>query len=291
MLSVLGVPEAYSKTRLKTARHAHAGKPKGKKAGSRKKGSPHRQAKSGNKGGARHARAGSARSARHAGRAAKVTCRVRPGDTLYSLARRYGLKDKDLIRANHIRRNRIKTGQVLLIPVSGRVAHSPEGDEPERTASDTPGAEPADMTWAAEVNGCEDLVSLAERFKGTPYRFGGNGAGGFDCSGFSRKVFGSAGIELPRTAREQFQTGSPVDKDDLRRGDLVFFQTYARFASHVGIYMGDGKFIHASSHGNGIEVSTLDEPYYLRRYLGARRIEKDTAETAEAPDSVQESGT
>ena len=92
-------------------------------------------------------------------------------------------------------------------------------------------------------------------------------------------MFREQNVKLPRTAREQFLVGSEVVRGDLKKGDLVFFQTYARFPSHVGIYLGNRKMIHASSRDRRVVISTLDTPYYLSRYLGARRVGKDMPES------------
>jgi cell wall-associated NlpC family hydrolase len=123
----------------------------------------------------------------------------------------------------------------------------------------------------AQGDGSPVLESAAE-FLGRPYRFGSEGLA-FDCSGFVRAVFAKIGVELPRSAREQFSEGERVDRDDLEPGDLVFFRTYRRTASHVGIYVGDDKFVHAASRGGQVQVDSLDQAYYARRYLGARRVE------------------
>jgi len=107
---------------------------------------------------------------------------------------------------------------------------------------------------------------------GTPYSGAGSDSGGIDCSGFTAKVYrDAAGKEIPRSCREQFETGEPVDPGKLRFGDLVFFNIDGHQLSHVGIYVGDGLFAHASV-SLGITVSVLDSEYYRRCYAGARRI-------------------
>jgi peptidoglycan endopeptidase LytE len=85
-------------------------------------------------------------------------------------------------------------------------------------------------------------------------------------------VFGFLDLQLPRTAREQFQVGEAVDRGQLSIGDLVFFSTYARYPSHVGIYLGDNRFIHASAGSREVRISSMDLPYYVKRYLGAKRL-------------------
>jgi len=94
----------------------------------------------------------------------------------------------------------------------------------------------------------------------------------FDCSGLTYFTYGTMGVEIPRIANEQFKTGTPIAKSDLQKGDLVFFgNRYTRKATHVGIYLGNGKFQHASTTKRRVIVSSLDKPYYKSHYLGARR--------------------
>jgi cell wall-associated NlpC family hydrolase len=105
-----------------------------------------------------------------------------------------------------------------------------------------------------------------------PYRFGGTTLWGLDCSGFVQKAFAFLNLDLPRSAREQFREGAKVAKADLSPGDLVFFRTYAKYPSHVGIYLGDNRFVHASSRERKVTVDSLDTPYYVKRYVGAKRL-------------------
>lgn len=118
----------------------------------------------------------------------------------------------------------------------------------------------------------DQIGETAAEFLGIPYRFGGEGATGIDCSSFVQQVFQEHEIDLPRTAREQIKMGSEVAKGDLQKGDLVFFQTYAAYPSHVGIYLGDGKMIHASSGKGEVTVSDMESDYYRSRFLGAKRV-------------------
>lgn len=112
----------------------------------------------------------------------------------------------------------------------------------------------------------------AERFVGIPYRWGGdNVVAGMDCSGFVRAVFNLCGVNIPRTSAEQFKTGDPVLKDELRDGDLVFFGSSAERINHVGIYVGNGRFVHAPRRGDEIKVSTIAEKYFSERFVGAKR--------------------
>ncbi len=116
-----------------------------------------------------------------------------------------------------------------------------------------------------------EIVRSARSFIGVPYLWGGNTQGGLDCSGFSLAVYRLNGLSLPRSSREQFETGFPVDRKDLRQGDLVFFNTAKKgTVSHVGVYIGDGQFIHAPGRGKTICTSSL-KGFYLRTYAGGRK--------------------
>jgi len=116
------------------------------------------------------------------------------------------------------------------------------------------------------------LLRVAQRMLAVPYRFGGTTLWGLDCSGFVQKAFAFLDLGLPRTAREQFREGAKVAKADLSPGDLVFFRTYAKYPSHVGIYLGDNRFVHASARDRKVTIESLDTPYYVKRYIGAKRL-------------------
>ncbi|HTG80308.1 MAG TPA: NlpC/P60 family protein [Geobacteraceae bacterium] len=112
----------------------------------------------------------------------------------------------------------------------------------------------------------------AERFVGIPYRWGGDTVvEGMDCSGFVRAVYNLCGVNIPRTSREQFRVGESVGKDDLMDGDLVFFGASADQINHVGIYVGGGRFVHAPKRGDDIKISALDEAYFAKKFIGAKR--------------------
>jgi cell wall-associated NlpC family hydrolase len=119
------------------------------------------------------------------------------------------------------------------------------------------------------------LVRTALNYRGLPYRWGGTSPrSGFDCSGLVQTVYAKWGIYLPRCAHEQVAKGIPIPKDKLQAGDLVFFKnTYKRGLSHVGIYVGEGWFIHAASRRTGVIISRLDAPYHLHHWYGARRLD------------------
>lgn len=119
------------------------------------------------------------------------------------------------------------------------------------------------------------LIATGKQFMGVPYVWGGESPAGFDCSGFTQYVMKQNGITIPRTAAEQFNTGTPVEKSNLAVGDLVFFTTYKPGASHVGFYMGNDQFLHASSANSQVTISSLSEAYYTEKYIGARRYIKN----------------
>lgn len=115
------------------------------------------------------------------------------------------------------------------------------------------------------------IANTAKQYIGVPTLWGGTTSNGFDCSGFTMYVFAKNGIDLPRTADLQYDFGLPISKNQLRPGDLVFFETYGVGASHVGIYIGNGEFLHASSSKGVITVARLDNSYFVERYVGSRR--------------------
>lgn len=116
------------------------------------------------------------------------------------------------------------------------------------------------------------LTSIAMQYIGTPYVFGGNSLYyGIDCSAYTQQIYAQIGINLPRTADVQYEVGTPISRSELLPGDEVFFTTYTYGASHCGIYLGDGNFIHASS-SRGVTISSLNDHYYSTHYIGARRM-------------------
>ena len=119
----------------------------------------------------------------------------------------------------------------------------------------------------------EQIIEQAVSLKGTPYVWAGTTREGFDCSGFIYRMMLNGGYEMPRMADEQFYATQRVQRRDLRRGDLVFFTTYMPGPSHVGIFLGEGKFIHASSAGGGVIVSQMRDGYYSKAFIGGGRPE------------------
>jgi cell wall-associated NlpC family hydrolase len=114
------------------------------------------------------------------------------------------------------------------------------------------------------------IISTATRYIGTPYRWAGTTPRGFDCSGFVMTVFGMNGLSIRRMADEQYYGGQKLKRNELEAGDLVFFTTYGPGVTHVGIYMGNDQFIHASS-ARGVTISSLNDTYYRNRFIGGCR--------------------
>jgi cell wall-associated NlpC family hydrolase len=144
-----------------------------------------------------------------------------------------------------------------------------------------PRSSPKGETWASADAGkslrtaepVENvLIRIALTYVGVPYRWGGLTPAGFDCSGFVTYLHARVGISIPHNVAAQYRYGMPVTKDQLRPGDLVFFDRL----HHNGIYIGRGQFIHASRTGDGVKISSLDDPWYKSRWIGGRRLAGET---------------
>jgi cell wall-associated NlpC family hydrolase len=129
---------------------------------------------------------------------------------------------------------------------------------------DTPGGPSGDPGRA--------VLDAAESRLGAPYRYGGAGPDAFDCSGLVTYAYRQLGVAVPRTAAQQFAAATPVPRSELRPGDLVFFRLEGRDVSHVGIYAGDDRFVHAPQSGGNVRMARLDDEYFRRRYAGAGRL-------------------
>jgi len=159
---------------------------------------------------------------------------VQPGDTLYSLARRFGTTVEALKEANGLQSDLIQVGQRLRIPTPDR----------------------------------PDFLALVRPYLGAPYRYGGTGEGGFDCSGLVLRVYEKLGVKLPRTSAAMYEALPPVETP--APGDLVFFSFSNQRIDHVGLYLGEGRFVHASNRG--VVIERLDLPWYRKAFRGARRV-------------------
>jgi cell wall-associated NlpC family hydrolase len=213
---------------------------------------------------------------------------VRRGETLARVAARYRITAADLAALNRLPDTKLAVGQRLLLESCDPVAAAgtaPPSLAPARASAAAPAA-PAALAGGAPVatGAASRVIDLAKTMLDIPYRFGGTTLRGIDCSAYVQKVFGLLDIDLPRTAREQFTVGARIGQDELSVGDLVFFRTYASFPSHVGIYLGDNLFIHASSVVRKVTIDSLDQGYYRKRFLGGRRlVDDDTRAVASAP--------
>lgn len=214
--------------------------------------------------------------------------RLEPGQTLARLARLYGVSLERLLEANPaLDPHRLPIGTRVKIPGLVPVAEVPEPSLDTSKEVSEVAPEPlwemvtlADgrRAWAPRAQllmssrvplPAAEVVSLARRFLGTPYRWGGQTPNGVDCSGYVQEVFRLGGHDLPRLADEQFAGTQPVEEPEP--GDLVFFTTYQPGPSHVGISLGGREFLHASS-SQGVTLASLDQEYFQSRYLGARRL-------------------
>lgn len=165
--------------------------------------------------------------------------------------------------------------QMSSLPIPSPV-ESPRPVAKRRTAASNVGTTVFDDVDSRYTSSSDPKLSKvldsARDLIGTPYRFGGTTPKGFDCSGFVRYNARVAGAELPRTAREQYSATKAVDKEELRPGDLVFFNTRGRGVGHVGIYVGDNKFIHAPNRRKDVEVTSMEDKYYKQRYVRGGRF-------------------
>ncbi len=162
----------------------------------------------------------------------------------------------------------------LLIAGSAHAAPGNTGDDMDKLLADKGLLTRIDNVRQNVTNKASELVVNAMGFLGVPYKRGGNSVEtGFDCSGFVRSIYEqSVGLLLPRKAEQQAAATQQIDKTELQPGDLVFFNTLRRAFSHVGIYIGDGKFIHSPKPGAEVRVESMGVSYWQRRFDGARRV-------------------
>ncbi|MCS7278893.1 MAG: LysM peptidoglycan-binding domain-containing protein [Thermodesulfobacteriaceae bacterium] len=202
---------------------------------------------------------------------------VQEGETLYRISLKYGIPIELIKKINNLQENIIIVGQVLKIPISENLEEEPFIFENPiayyQEEEETLKQKFEKMRLEREkFHLKEKFLQIAEDFQSIRYRLGGNGNGYLDCSMFVKLVYQRLGIDLPRSSLEQFKLGKEVEKKELLPGDLVFFRTRGRNISHVGIYLGENKFIHVSSRRKGLAIDSLEEDYYRIRYAGAKRI-------------------
>lgn len=151
----------------------------------------------------------------------------------------------------------------------------PGGDR--EPSSNAPAPAPAPLPAAPELDTnlptpAPSVVEAALALRGRPYKPGGSTLKGFDCSGFTQYVFNQNGVRLPRATQDQFRVGRKVSPSDIEPGDLVFFKTTSRAVSHVGIAIGEGKFVHAPNSRGVVRVDSLSAVYWKKRFAGAHRV-------------------
>jgi LysM repeat protein len=202
--------------------------------------------------------------------------RVKEGETLYRISLMYGVSVEEIKLLNGLEDNIILVGQELKIP--SQDFEKPHLREPK--AMFKAEEEPLTKKFGRFTLGKADVQALREKFleisrqyADVKYRFGGEGNGALDCSAFVQRVYSELGVKLPRSSYHQYLVGQEVDKNELVPGDLVFFRTSKRApVTHVGIYIGDNKFVHVSSNRKGFAIDSLDDPYYRARFVGAKRV-------------------
>lgn len=162
----------------------------------------------------------------------------------------------------------------LVYTIAGAAVAAPGDDDMGRFMADKGLLDRLEHVRSRVADKASDLVLNAMGFLGVPYRRGGNSADtGFDCSGFVRAMYEqTVGLVLPRRANEQAAATQAIERKDLQPGDLVFFNTMRRAFSHVGIYVGEGKFIHSPKPGAQVRVEDMGVAYWAHRFDGARRV-------------------
>jgi Cell wall-associated hydrolases (invasion-associated proteins) len=217
---------------------------------------------------------------------------VKEGDTLWRISQSYGVSVDEISKENPgMNPDKLIIGQRLNLPAGsvGKGSNTSSGVNTSDPSQNTEDSE--DQTNLSDQDNpvvsrgggrtvslnctADELVEYAKEYLGVPYAYGGATPDGFDCSGFTQYVTENFGGYLPHSSSEQYHYGISVDKDELQPGDLVFFGTSGNTnqIGHVGIYIGDGKFIHAPQSGGTVEISNMSNVYFDRYYYGAVRME------------------
>jgi cell wall-associated NlpC family hydrolase len=192
---------------------------------------------------------------------------VKAGDTLWQIALTYGVSMGEISEENPgLNLDKLTIGQQLNLPAASAVTEPP-------TVS-RGGGRTVSLNCTAD-----ELIEYAEEYLGVPYAYGGTTPDGFDCSGFTQYVAAHFDGYLPHSSSEQYHYGISIEKEDLQPGDLVFFEASddSKEIGHVGMYIGDGKFIHAPQSGGNVEISNLSNVYFDRHYYGAIRMDIEDA--------------
>lgn len=198
-----------------------------------------------------------------------IEYKIKRGDTIDKVAALFSVEKDELIETNNLAsKKKLSPGETLLI---SRII-----EENDDAAEEIVTLKSIQMKPWKNSDEKYMLVKVAKSFMGAPYKYGGNTLRGLDCSAYAKKIYEIFDVQLPRSAREQYHVGTKIGKTDLAVGDLVFFKTrrYAKYPTHVGIFIGDGNFIHASSGKGrlGVKIDSLGSDYYSGAYIGATRI-------------------
>jgi len=217
---------------------------------------------------------------------------VKKGDTLSEIARKTQLPLKKIMALNHVNQRSLRVGQRLVLARKAKVPEEPAyvkvNEDLEEDLDDALTDEDIENTsnigeqdeslkkeeLLGKWNSPDEVhlfVKVATGFIGAPYRFGGSSLKGIDCSSFVQKIYKIFDITLPRNAAQQSKVGISVSREKLTEGDLVFFHT-KRSLGHVGIYIGNNEFVHASSRRKVVRIDSLDTPYYQKRFQRAVRV-------------------
>ena len=188
-----------------------------------------------------------------------VKYRVKSGDSLYRIAQKNHTTVTKIQKANGMKKGEVlKSGRVIKVPKNTRASNKKKK-----------------VNTKAYSNKCRRLISVAKTKLGKRYVWGASGTGNtYDCSSFTKYVYRKNGINIPRTSFNQSKYGKYVKRSNLKKGDLIFFDTSKRrkgYVNHVGIYLGNNKFIHASSAKKRVIITSLNKNFYSKRYKGARR--------------------
>lgn len=204
---------------------------------------------------------------------------VKRGENLYSISKKTGVPVDEIKRLNRLQMDTLKVGQKLSLREERPTP--PEELEELGDGSETLDSQPVAVESPTRAEPLGRWRSLEERslfirvvktFLGVPYRLGGSTIKGMDCSAFVKKIFEIFNVQLPRTAREQMYVGKRVGMEELEEGDLLFFRTRWANNLHVGIYIGNNEFVHASYRSKEVRVDSLDLPYFKQRFLNGVRI-------------------
>lgn len=201
---------------------------------------------------------------------------VKRGDNLYLISKKVGLPVDEIKEINRLPSHHLKVGQILFLYKGEEESEDLKGEDENILDLQMTGEkeEVAHSTPLGKWKSLEErtfFIRVVKTFLGVPYKLGGSTLRGLDCSAFVKKIYEIFNISLPRTTRELFRIGKKVEKEQLEEGDLVFFRR-GENAVHVGIYIGDNQFVHASYKSREVKIDSLNTPYYTNRFLKGVRI-------------------